>query len=191
MKAVGAGTGDHVDDRGAGKTVLRAEVRLLHFEFFDRLRRWSIGDLCDTPVGFVVGNGGAIHQNVGAGAAAAVGNKIRPRIRDAVRVTHIGHSGCEVHQVKRIPAHQRQVVDGPAVDHRAGHGILGGDGLGLGFDVNALRRAGNLQRKVGGRILGDVQSDASADGFLKPFHLRRHGIESRRNRNKKIAPSVV
>ena len=38
MEAVGAGTGDHVNDRGTGKAVLRAEVGLLHFELFHRFR---------------------------------------------------------------------------------------------------------------------------------------------------------
>ena len=73
----------------------------------------------------------------------------------------------------------------------AGLGVFGGEGLRLGFDLNTLRRAGNLQRQVGGGVLGDVQFDVSADGFLKPLHLRRHGIHPRRNRNKKVPSSAV
>jgi len=112
-------------------------------------------------------------------------NKIRPRIADVVRVTHIGYAGSEVHQVKRISVYQRQVVNGPAVDHRPGHGIFGVDGLRLGLDLNALRPAGNLQRQVGRRVLGDVQFDVRAYGFLKPWHLRRYRVKPWRNRNKK------
>ena len=162
VEGVGARTRDHVDNRGAGKSIFGAEVRLLHLELFHRFRGRSIGDVSDAAIGLEVGDRSAIHQNVGIGAAAAIGHEVRSGVADRVLVAHVVHTRREHHKVHHITVNQRQIVDEPAVDHLARHRILGVEGLRLGLDVDGLRRGGDLQTQIRRRVLADVQRDAGA-----------------------------
>ena len=162
----------------------------MHFEFLDRFRGGNVHRLRDAAVGLEVGNRGAIHQNVGASPAAAVGNKIRTAAVGAL-VVHVGDTGREVSQVHYITVNEREIIDEPAVDHLASDRIFGVDALALGLHINTLRRSHNLQSEIRSRVLADVQFDVSTHSLLKPLHLCRHGVQSRRNRNKQIPAFVV
>ncbi len=163
---------------------------LLNLEFLHRLRRWDIGGFGDAAIGFKVRGGGAIHQNVGAGPAAAVGNEVGSTAVVAL-VVHIGDARREKRQLSYIAANQREIVDEPAVDDLAGHRIFGGDALCLGLHFHGLGGAGYFQSQIGAWILTDVQSDVSAYGLLKTLGLGRDRVCSRRNRSEQVATGGV
>ena len=124
MELVGAGARDHIDDRGAGKTILGAEVGLLHLELAHRFRRGCVDCFRDAAIGLKVGHRCAVHQNVGRGAAAAVGHKVRPTAVLTL-VVHLRNTGRQEGQVHHVAIHERQVVDELSIDHLAGGRIFG------------------------------------------------------------------
>ena len=69
-------TNDHVDNRGARETILRAEIRLLHHELLNRIDRGRVKREEDAAVLLEVGSGDTIHQDVGGSVARAVGDEI-------------------------------------------------------------------------------------------------------------------
>src|SRR6202011_3398428 len=115
MEAVAPRARDHVENGSPGKAVLRTEIRLLYLELFHRFRRGNVHGLRHTAVGFEVGGRSAVHQNVGTGPAAAVGNEVRLAAIVAL-VVHVGDAGREIGQLSHITANQRQIIDEPAVD---------------------------------------------------------------------------
>ncbi len=102
MERIGAGLRDHIDDGATGKTIFRAEVRLLDLEFRDRFDRGRIGDIGDAAVRFHIGDGSAIQQDVGSGIAAAIGNEVGTGAVDAAGVIHGGDSWRQLDQVQHI-----------------------------------------------------------------------------------------
>jgi hypothetical protein len=70
-----------------------------------------------TPaVGLVVGDRGAIHQHVGGGVAAAVGDEVGPGAVDGALIVRLGHARRQHGQIHHVAVDQRQVVDELAVD---------------------------------------------------------------------------
>ena len=72
MIGVGSRAGDHVDDRGAAKADLRAEIRLLDFELLNRVYGRDVERVIDAAVLLKAGSADAIHQDVSGRIAAAV-----------------------------------------------------------------------------------------------------------------------
>ena len=56
-------------------------------------------------------------RDVGAGAAAAIGNKVSSCIAHGVLVAHLSDARSDSHEVEHVAIDQRQVVDEPSVDH--------------------------------------------------------------------------
>ena len=145
----------------------------------------------DAAIGLEVGDGSTIHQNVGVGAAAAIGEKFVPVSPTEFESLMLFIPGAEPHKIQHVTVNQGQIIDEPAIDHLARHRVLGLEALRLGLDVNGLLRDGDLQAEVCRRVLADVQRDVGTHRFLKAFHFRGHGIQSRRNGCEHISPAVV
>ena len=189
MEGIRSGPRDHVDHRRAGKTILRAEVRLFHAKFFHGLRRRRVGDLRDA--GPRVGDGGAIHQHVGGGITAAVGDEVGARAVDGALIVRFGDARREHGQVHHIAVHQRQIVDELSVDDQAGGRVLRVEPLCLRFHIDGLRGTRHFEAEVHRHILIHVHPYASAHGLLEARHLRRHRIHTRRNGAVEIAACSI
>ena len=64
MKAVRTRARDQIDNGRAAEPVFGAEVRFLHFEFFDRIHRWRIGVHSNTAILLIVRGRHSVHEYV-------------------------------------------------------------------------------------------------------------------------------
>src|SRR6185437_13189228 len=111
MKDVGPGLRDHVDDRTAGESILGAEVGLLDFEFLYGFDRRRIGDLRNAPVRLEVRDRGAIHQNVGGGVTAAIGDEVGAGTACGALVIRFVDAWSQGGQIQQVAVGQGQIFD--------------------------------------------------------------------------------
>ena len=158
MEVVGARAGDHVDYGGAAETDFSAEVGLLDFELLHGVDGRGIERVEYAAVLLETRGTDAVHQDVGSGVAAAVGNEIQGPA-DSARSRR--NARRQVGEVEYASPQEREFVDHVAVEFLAGGRVLRRkERHAGGRNFNGLCARPNLERCVDIRALVDGQYDA-------------------------------
>ena len=191
VKGVRARPRDGVHDRADVAAVFRAERVGLHAEFLQRVRiRHRVG-----RVAVMIVVGPAVEHVVGGvRARPARRNRLRAWIGGARREARarVGlHARDELHQLRRVPAVQRQLLDPALVDHRAQRSRRGVDRRRHAADGDRLRDRSHLQRDVQPDVLVHADDHVSVPGGLEAGQLRNNGVAADRQPAQDVYPELV
>ena len=169
-----------VDDRAGVAPVFGAEAVGLDAELLERVRiRHRVGRVAVV----VVVRPAVEHVVGGVGARAARGHRLHARIGRARgeagrRVRQ--HAGDERHQLRGVPAVQREVLDALLIDHRPQRAAVGVHRARRAADGHRLGDGADPETHVEADLVVDPHDDAGRLERLEAGELRRHGVAADR-----------
>ena len=170
VKLVRARASDEIDDSGAAEAEFSAEIRFLDLELFDGIYRRRIGVHANAAILLIVRGCDAVHEDVGSGISAAIGDEVVGRASHASRV-HFRDAGSEERQIENAPSIQREIVNELPVYNLPGNRVLSTEQWSGRGNIDGLESAQNRHREIYTHILADVDFNSGRVCSLNPAAL--------------------